>query len=444
VKEQIMRGRIGGVVCATALVLWPAGLALWAAGRGSNGQSDPGGPTVEVQQKLPESLTPGQPAAMDILVRNRGGERVENVVLSATLPDGWRVLDAESSEEREPGPVRRSLGTLEAGAERTVHLRVATTADALTTGRLRSAVKVTYQMSVENTAVAVVQRPALTMRISTPETANVGEATPVAIVIDNKGNAAAEGVVLQTVLPAGLSHPGGNDLETEVGTIKPGETKQITLSVTPMQAGNYRHTVRLVMNGQTAAEQESRIVAQDLKMTLTANGPRLLYTDWTGSFEITVRNDDTAAFEHVVVAVGLPAGLSAVRSSDNGAYDSQDRSVKWQVPVMKPGESRTFVWSGAAGKLGDQECRITAIAGTRGRKTTTWRTTVKPAETSLEPTAAPPQTPSNPAMPSTPARPGAVEVKWHPADDAPGSSAIKSETREPLPVAVGWNGRSPN
>jgi hypothetical protein len=384
---------------------------------------------------------------VELIVRNRGGERIENVVVSATLPDGWRVLEAEPNSERESGTVRRSLGTMEAGAERVLHLLVATSGDALTTGKLRSSVKVTYQMSVENTAVAVIQRPDLTMRISAPEPASVGEAAPIVIKIDNKGNAAAEGLVLQTVLPAGLSHPGGNDLETEVGTIRPGETKQITLSVTPVKAGDFRHRVRLLLNGQAAAEQESRIAAQDLKMTITANGPRILYTDWTGSFEITLRNDDSGPFENISVVVAVPSGLSPVRSSDNGVYESTDHSLKWQVPALKPGETRTFVWSGTARKLGDQECRVTAITSTQGRKSTTCRTSVAKSapETPAERSAVPLESPSKPGTSSAPARTGTVEVKWRPADDTSGLSETKSEVGEPRPpepVAVGWKNNS--
>jgi uncharacterized repeat protein (TIGR01451 family) len=432
-----MRRRIGGIVCAAILTFGPANGAL---GQPANGDR----PLVEIEQKLSDSLTPGQSVPIEIRVRNRG-KRVENVIAAARLPDGWQVLDAEPNSEREPGSLRWTLGAMEAGAERVLHLRVATMAEARPASQFASSVNVTYQASVQHTARAIVHQPALAMRISAPDTAQAGEVTTIGITIENKGSAAADGVVLQTVLPAGLSHPGGSDLETDVGTVQPGESKRITLAVTPTNAGVFRHRVRLMCNGQLAVDQESRVVAQDLKITVTANGPRLLYPEWTGSFEVALRNDDSRPVEQVSVVVSLPSGLAVVRSSDNGVYDSRDRNLRWHISVLKPGETRTLVWTGIARKVGDQECQIVATTGVRARKTATWRTAVLPAaETSAERPVAPTLPSSNLGAVSVPSRPSAVEVKWRPAasDSAvPGAASDAREPRPPALITVGWNER---
>jgi uncharacterized repeat protein (TIGR01451 family) len=364
-----MRGRIGGLICLAALVLGPG---FRATSQQMSGERSP----IEIQQKLPESLTPGQPVPIEILIRNSGGERVENVTALATLTEGWRVLDAEPISEREARALRWPLGAMEAGAERLLHLRVSATADGRAPGELRSTVKVTYQASVQRSAVATVHRPVLSMQLSVPDAVPVGEPASVVIAIANNGGSPAEGVLLQTVLPTGLSHPGGNDLESEVGTIQPGETKRVTLAVTPTRAGEFRHRIRVLLHGESAVEQESCITTQDLKIAVTANGPTLLYTDWTGSFEVALRNTDTRPVENVTVVVSLPPGLAVVRSSDDGVYEARDHLLRWHASALKPGETRTLLWSGVARKVGDQECNIQVSSGARASKTASWRTAV--------------------------------------------------------------------
>jgi hypothetical protein len=268
----------------------------------------------------------------------------------------------------------------------------------------------------------------------------------VRIAVANTGGAPAEEVVLQTLLPAGLTHPGGNDLVTDVGTLQPGETKQITLAVTPTRAGEFRHRIRALVHGAPAAEQEARLMAQDWKVAVSANGPRLLYPDWTGSFEVVLKNEGARPAYQVSAVVGLPSGLAVVRSSDNGLYEAKDRTLRWHLSELKPGETRTLVWSGIARAVGDQVCEVRVSSGSRGGKTTTWRTAVVEA-----PTTPAPSVKTDAAAPSAPALipPGvdrsAVAVKWRPAGAVPSAPAVPFESREPAAhpappgqLAVGW------
>jgi uncharacterized repeat protein (TIGR01451 family) len=433
-----MRRRMGGIVCAAALALGIMDRALCQ-------QTNGGRPPIEIQQKLPESPTPGQPVLIEIHIRNRSEQRVENVIAAVTLTEGWQALDAEPSSERTPGAMRWPLGVIEVGMERVLHLRVATKADGRSPHQLRSTVNVTFQSGVQNTATAVVAQPALTMQISAPVSAQVGETAYLKIMVNNAGTAAAEGIVLQTVLPAGLSHPGGNDLETEVGTLQPGESRRIALAVTPTRVGEFRHRVRLLIKGRLAAEEESVLSTQDLKITVTPNGPRLLYTESAGNFEVTLRNDDTQQLEQVGVAINLPPGLGVLIISDDGLYESRDHSLRWNLPVLKPGETRTLAWSGVARKVGDQECTIHVSNNSGGQKSATWRTGVTAgAERPSERLYVPRLPQSDLGKAPVTSRAAVVDVQRRPAQDSSSSLSAASEgphSRPPPPTAVGWDGR---
>jgi uncharacterized repeat protein (TIGR01451 family) len=441
-----MRGNFAKLVSQALL----ASLMSFAAGTRVEAQeARPAQGALEVRQQMPGSVTPGQPAAIVIVVRNSGLDAAENVVVAARLPASCELLDAEPTPERLPGSLRWTLGAIPSQAQRVVHYRLTTPAAGLSGNELRSTVKVTYQASVSDTTVAVVQRPTLTLKVKEPESAAVGEPAAVVVSVANSGTTTAENVTLQTLLPTGLTHPGGNDLETDVGTLRPGETRQITLAVTPTRPGQFRHSVRALIGGASTAEQEISLVAQDLKLSLAAHGPHLLYPDWTGSFEVVVRNEDTRPINRIAVAVRLPAGLSVARANESGTVVDKDQLLRWQLNTLAPGESRTLIWNGVARTVGEHVWAVQVWAGERAGKAVTGRTTVLAAPEGSAPVAQPETPASPPAARAVSVSSGkslqTAQVHWRPVGAVPATPTIPFELHEPggepaLPgtFAIGW------
>jgi uncharacterized repeat protein (TIGR01451 family) len=381
-------------------------------------------PVIEVQQRMPQQIESSEAIPVEIVVSNTGKAPAENVAVSGCLPPGCDLLNVEPAPERVHDALRWSLGTVEPGGQRIVRLRLAARPGATTP--VRSSLTVTYQASVETSSATVIKRPVLALDVVEPPAGNVGEPMALLLTVRNAGAAVARDVSLQTVLPAGLSHPGGGDLENEVGTLEAGETRQIALTVTPAQAGEFHHTIRLAAHGADPVEREVRLRVQEVKLTLSARGPRLLYENWPGSFEIDVRNDGTEVIRQVCLTAGLPEGLAYVRASDDGTYDAQNHCICWNVGTLPAGTARTLVWNGVARATGDLVCKVRLAAGPQAHKEVTWQTSVvkataaAPARTA--PTPAPPTLPPAAGAPSTgpapvPAVPGTAlgDARWRPA-----------------------------
>lgn len=444
-----MYGRIVGLILAAALVLGPGSSA-----RGQ--QAVRSQPMIEVEQNLPQRVEPGEAVPIEIVVRNNGTAAAQNVTVVASLPSARALLDAAPQPERVSGALQWALGVVEPGGRCVVRVRLASQADGAAEAELRSAVKVTYQSSVQSDAVCVVRRPELALQVTGPDSALVGEAARIVIAVRNTGTAAVPDVMLQTVLPAGLSHPGGNDLESEVGTLKPGETRQITLAVTPTQAGEFRPRIAAVSRGATLIEHEGKLRVQEFKIVLATNGPRLLYQDWVGSFELVLRNDGRAAVGRLAIVAGLPRGLAVVRASDGGTYAAKDHRLHWELENLKPGESRTLVWNGVARGVGEQVCKVQLSAGTWLQEAVAWQTAVMKASGEQAPAAASAADakprreaavgPASGAAPTSFPKTGG-EVKWRPAAASPLPPPARVEATdrrdgspspEPQAFAVGW------
>jgi uncharacterized repeat protein (TIGR01451 family) len=406
---------------------------------------------LEVQQKV-LGLTSSQPALLEIHVRNRGARAAEDVRVMASVPKGWAVLEVEPKSDLSSTGLRWSLGMLEAQGLRVLRVRFAPATGGAAPAELRSDVKVVYQASVVDSAIAVTKRPALTLRVTGPDATLVGETASLVIDVTNTGGEDAADVTLQALLPADLTHPGGNDLEIDVGTLQPGETRHVPLAVTPRQAGEFRNRIRALIGGAIAVEREAYLaiqcekgdrtcarrdpvptLVQECKLVVEANGPRLLYPEWTGTFELALRNDDARTVQQAAVAVKLPTGLEVVLLGDDGFYDHQSRTIRWLVSGLKPGELRTMVWSGVARAVGDQVGLIEVSAGPHGRKSLTWHTAVAlgQAERSVAPASS---AAAAPATLPTSTRPFGVHLQLRRASAAPAAPGeLRQSSEEPTP-----------
>jgi uncharacterized repeat protein (TIGR01451 family) len=430
-----MKGRVAGTVAA---VLLAGGMALagevpaiapppqptTAAGGGAGSGSQP---VLEVQQRMPEWVNQGELVPIDIVITNTGGAPAESVTVSSTLPPSLDLREAAPLPERVRGSLWWTLGPLAPGQQHVVRLRVMPRGAA---AEVRNAVRVTYQSSVISTGATGVRRAVLELTVNGPE----GGAVSYQILVRNTGSAPARDVALQALLPPGLAHPGGRDLENPLGTLGPGEARQIALHVTPTQAGDLRQRIRVCAAGTEPVEREACLRVQEVKVALVANGPRLLYENWPASFELALRNEGTEVVPQARLTVRLPEGIAFVRATDNGVYDPASHSISWDLGDLRPGEERTPLWNGVARGVGDQPCEVTVASGSRVHKRLTWQTNVAkgspappPAGGSVAPAAdrlaqppppvgpeLVPPAPVPPQLPAPPPEPGAAGLSAAP------------------------------
>jgi uncharacterized repeat protein (TIGR01451 family) len=367
-----MHGRVAGCVGATLLA---GGLILATAASGTGQPIARAQPRIEIRQQTPPQVAHDEAVPIDVVVANTGTAPAENVTVTDPLPACYDLAEATPTPERLHGTLLWSLGPIEPGGQRVLHLRL-TAKPGVPVAELRNTVGVTFQTSVSQSSSTVIRRPALALDVTGPDKGVVGDPISFLISIRNSGTAPARGVLLQTLLPAGLTHPGGADLENDIGNLEVGETHRIVLPVTPTQAGEIRTRIRVLAPGVEPVEREVSLGVHELKLDLSANGPKLLYQSWAGSFELVVHNDGKELIPQVHLVAGLPEGMAFVRASDGATYDAETHSICWNLGDLRPGEGRTLLWNGVARGAGDLVCRITLAAGTRVCKQVTWQTTV--------------------------------------------------------------------
>jgi uncharacterized repeat protein (TIGR01451 family) len=349
----------------------------------ADAQQAPPQPAVAIQQKMPEHVVAGAPISVEICVSNTGATPADNLVVSEVLSAEEELLDADPLPERIRGTLSWSLGRLEPGSQKTLRLRLTLKACA-GASELRNSVTATYQVSVQDTAAARVDRLQLALEASGPEAAAVGEKVVWQFVVRNTGSAAASGVTLHTLLPQGLTHPAGPDLEKEIGDLAPGASRTITLQLVPTRAGTFQAGVRVLAQGVELASKQVSLQAQDVRLSMQADGPTTLPCNGSGSYTLRVSNEGTASARSVRLVVALPEGLAFLQAGDHAAYDAENHAIIWNLGDLGAGEKRTVTWTGVAKEPGDLVWRATLCTGEKALEPATW--TIKVARgTTLPP-----------------------------------------------------------
>jgi uncharacterized repeat protein (TIGR01451 family) len=240
----------------------------------------------------------------------------------------------------------------------------------------RNVVDATFQARATSVCTSQIKKPDLTLTATAPDAVFSGQTVGIKIALGNNGTGAAHDVVLHAVMGDGLTAAGGSDLETNIGELKPGESRTVNLQATATHAGDLHASVSLLAQGIGPMQKDLVCRAEDNHLNVTATGPTALHYDFTGLYGLTVLNDGATPIRQVVLTAVLPDGLNFVRATDNGAYDPATRTLTWNFNELKAGEQRDLAWNGAAQAAGDLKATIRLTAGQQLRREIAWTTRV--------------------------------------------------------------------
>ena len=208
-----------------------------AEGEGSGQPGDPRlegvqSPQLTIQKLAPREIQVGKPATFRVTVRNTGSAPACEVEVCDQVPKGTRLLDTTPQAKRGPrGEIVWTLGTIRPGEEAKVEMKLMPTAE----GEIGSVA--TVHFGADASARTIATRPQLVVETAAPKKVMIGDQVTLSITISNPGTGVATGVVLEEHIPPGLQHPAGNELEYQVGDLKPGESRKLDLPMVANRPG---------------------------------------------------------------------------------------------------------------------------------------------------------------------------------------------------------------
>ena len=322
----------------------------------------------------PAGVPAGAPVAFTATVRNEGPSTVPGVRLAGVLPAGLSLRGATPSQGTCAGAAC-DLGPLAAGAQARVELAADTAASA--GGRLVAAVEATpagpgaparAEAAVEVTPrpieVAVGDgRPNLSVSVRPPRRVVQGAPGTWTLRVANTGSAVATGVRLRGAASPQADLLGARDtgarcgtrlpVTCELGTMLPGEVRNVALRIRPRSAG------RLAVTAAAAGTRPEPSYTDNLRgasaraapgrarVTLRATvSPRRVTAGAPVAVVLTVRNPGPVAATRLRVCLRPPGALEGVRAP--GATLAGGRAC-WTLASLRPGASRRYRLTGTAG-----------------------------------------------------------------------------------------------
>jgi uncharacterized repeat protein (TIGR01451 family) len=290
-----------------------------------------GAAAAVVEKRGPETITPNQPYAYEIILRNPGNAAVGQVRVEDELPPGARLMSADPPAEVGLDRLTWSMNSLESGAER--HIKVQLNLGAITEYHATATIHYTATATLRTRA----PQPRLTLTMRGPEQVMAGDNVPFQIQIANAGGGPISNLVLHGNLPDGLTHPQGKIVEAEIGTLQPGESRNVTLMTQAVKGGQFVSEMTATADGGIAIAAKCAIQVQGPTLQLQRNGPAKCVWKSELGFELDVANCGVVPAGYVEVGDTLAPGLEFVSASDGGRYDPANRTILWRLPALPAG-----------------------------------------------------------------------------------------------------------
>ncbi len=296
-------------------------------------------PALSIETSSPIAANVGRIVEQQILVKNVGSVAAEAVEIRGTLSITCELVGTQPKAEVVDNALVWRLGTLAAGGEQKLTVRV----KPVEAGELECRTSLSFK-SVAALKVQV-REPKLKLTCDAPQAVTVGSEVRFAMTVINTGSGTAEGVKIRQVLP-GVVQASAKDaaqpLVIDVGTLEPGESRMVETVSRADASGTVKINLVAECQGQARATAEHTLQVQAAKLDLTTEGPDFRLLNRKASYQMLLTNRGNAIATGVHLMVGLPEGLQYVDAEGDAIYDPVKRTVAWIVGAMEAGASQEF------------------------------------------------------------------------------------------------------
>jgi uncharacterized repeat protein (TIGR01451 family) len=308
-------------------------------------------PTAIINQEIPYTIT----------ITNGGQVPTQAITVRDPLPEGTQFVRSEPRPSIEGTQLIWTLGTLPPGSSQTIQFGLKTsrpgpvtnTVSMTTVEGFHDEKSVTTQVGAEQPAQPILPQPnlaQLNVTMSDPGVAMLNTPLTLQIQVNNQGSGPATNALLSASFDAGLEHATrANPLTSQLGTIGPGETKTVPLTLTPKQIGNFNVRVSAMADGGLKSETRKTVSVQNARLNLDVKGPTALYVGQAATWDIILTNPGDVPLANVIVRDQLPAEVTFLNASALGQV--VNGQVVWNLGGLAGQESKTLQVTGRCDKI---------------------------------------------------------------------------------------------
>ena len=191
----------------------------------------------------------------------------------------------------------------------------------------------------EASARTMATKPVLQLEMTAPRSVLIGEDVALNIRVTNTGSGPAKDVLLFEALPPQLKHVSGSELEYDIGTLPPGDSRNIELVLQAAAPGHVNNVLVARAEGNVAVESSTQLEVVAPALQVSLDGPRRRYLERQATYTLSVNNPGTAPAKDIELVSHLPQGMKFVSANNQGEYDNKTHSVYWSLAELSHGDS---------------------------------------------------------------------------------------------------------
>lgn len=318
-------------------------------------------PQISMQKMAPPAVAVGSQIPYKIIVTNTGSVATSGLTIRDTIPPSLTLLGSNPPASIQGSNLLWNFGPLQPNQSVAVDFACQATqagdvnncAEAATPDGLR-------QESCSQTKVVAGN---LVVTKTGPPTAFVGQPVTFQISVTNNGQAPVLNARLVDLFDQGfVSEQGPSPLTLPVGTIAPGETKVVPITLAAQAQGALVNQVTAEGDGVPAAVAQHRVEVVQPQVNIIKTGPKAAIVGANVDFTIAVKNTGNVPVQNVVVQDLLPRELQPVAVNGPGAVQGQ--SAIFNLGAMGPGEEKAVSLTARALAAGTNICNgatVTAL-----------------------------------------------------------------------------------
>ena len=324
-------------------------------------------PSLSIEKIAPREIQVNQTARFRLVIRNTGRVAADDVTVDDQVPDSTEFENSTPQPRHRgaQGQIQWHLGTLQPGEERTIEIDLRP----LRPGEIGSVAQVSF--STKASMRSLVTQPILSIEHTAPAKVLIGDKLTLNITVSNTGSGVAKDVIIQETVPPQLSFSDQfRDLEYSVGTLAPGQSRNVQLTLHAAQIGKFKNVIQAVAEGLPPVQHATDIEVTAPRLQLTSEGPHKRYLKRDAAFEFTLANQGTASATNIDLIAKLPRGLRFNNTNNQGQYDPGTHAVYWSLAQLNAGQSASVRIEVQPSETGAQDIEFIASADLRQKEST--------------------------------------------------------------------------
>jgi uncharacterized repeat protein (TIGR01451 family) len=254
-----------------------------------------------------------------------------NIVITDYVPAGATYIRSEAPANVDGNKLTWNIGAMDAGETRIIKVWLRADQE----GVLASCATIKADPRV--CAETRVLKAAIELTKSEPAEELICDPIPVKITVKNTGSTALSGVQIADSFPTGMTSDGKSSLNFDVGSLAPGESKDVKYSAAAASTGKFQNNAKVTCTEGVTAEASATTTVHQPVLTITCQAPEEQFMGRKFDVSYTVGNTGDAAAAGSSLVITVPAGLT-VSASGNGQV--KEGSITYDLGSIEPSASQ--------------------------------------------------------------------------------------------------------